>query len=574
MTDPQDLAARLTRLEHELSVVVRRLDAMQAAGPPHGAVAADPLPEPRPEPVVVPEAVASEVDLAEWATLLGRSFVVFGGAYLLRALTEGEYLPMMAGAGLGLLYAGGWLWAAHRHGATRRLSANVHGVTAVLVGWPLVWEASARFALLGPAAAALALMVLTTGAYVVAHRHRLPVIAGVAGFGTVIAALAVAMSADQYGAVSLLLVTLGSVTYWVSDAPARGWLRWPMAIAAGLSVMALTSRALATPPREPMLITLVAQMWVLATMQGSLAVRFVLLQRPARVFDMLQAASGLVIGIGGAVLVTRQAGAGVTLVGAVAALFAAGAYLAAYLRLVDRPRLLTSYYTALTFGVVSLVAALFILLEGAVLVMVALALAFAAFVAPAHVRLALVPHAAWLVIVALSASGAVSLAWTAWVGTPAVWPSIPVLAALTTGVGLLMVLRPQLTPDGGVVSEVARASLLVCAVLVVAVIGAVGVTFVAPVFAGNPPDAGVLASVRTGVVAVLALALGLAARWPRTAVLASLVYPVLVAGGLRLVLDDFRHSEPSTMFIALALYGAALAFAPRIASRKRAAPLA
>jgi len=46
-----------------------------------------------------------------------------------------------------------------------------------------------------------------------------------------------------------------------------------------------------------------------------------------------------------------------------------------------------------------------------------------------------------------------------------------------------------------------------------------------------------------------------------------LVYPVLAAGGVRLVLDDFRHSEPSTLFIALALYGAALAFAPRIASR-------
>ncbi len=563
MADPQDVTARLTRLEHELSEVVRRLETLEGTRP---AVVADPGSSPE-LVTVAAEAAASDVDLSHWATLFGRSFVVFGGAYLLRALTEGGYLPLMAGAGLGLLYAGGWLWAAHRDGATRRLSANVHGVTAVLVGWPLVWEASSRFALFGPAAAALVLLALTTCAYVVAHRHRLPVIAGVAGFGTVIAALAVAMSADQYGALSLLLVTLGSVTYWVSDAPARGWLRWPMAIAAGLSVMALTSRALAAPPREPMLLTLVAQMWLLATMQGSLAVRFVLLQRPARVFDMLQAASGLLIGIGGAVLVTRQAGAGVTLVGAVAALFAAGAYLAAYLRLVDRPRLFSSYYTALTFGVLALVAALFILLEGPTLVVIALALAVAALVAPAHVRLALVPHAAWLTIVALSASGAVSLAWTAWVGTPDAWPAVPRVAALTTGVGLLMVLWPRLTPDGGVASEVARASLLVCAALVVTVIGAAVVALVAPAFAGTPPDAGVLASVRTGVVAALALALGFAARSPRTALLASLVYPVLAAGGVRLVLDDFRHSEPSTMFIALALYGAALAFAPRIASR-------
>jgi len=407
MTDPQDVSARLARLERELSEVVRRLEVMEAARP---AVVTQAGPSPEAE-TLPPESAASDWDLSQWAALLGRSVVVFGGAYLLRALTEGGYLPMMAGAGLGLLYAGGWFWAAHRHGVDRRLSANVHGVTAVLVGWPIVWEAASRFALFGPATAALVLLVLTTCAYVVAYRHRLPVIAGVAGFCTVITALAVAMSADQFAVVSLLLITLGSVTYWVSDAPARGWLRWPMAIAAGLSVMAVTSRALATPPRESFLMALTAQAWLLATMQGSLAVRCVLLQRSARVFDMLQAASGLVIGIGGAVLVTRETG-GATLVGAVTALFAAGAYLAAFFRLVDRPHLQSSYYTALTFGVCALVAALFILLEGMPLVVVAVGLAVLLLVLPSHLRLALVPHVAWLIIVALSAAGAVGLAWT------------------------------------------------------------------------------------------------------------------------------------------------------------------
>ena len=43
-----------------------------------------------------------------------------------------------------------------------------------------------------------------------------------------------------------------------------------------------------------------------------------------------------------------------------------------------------------------------------------------------------------------------------------------------------------------------------------------------------------------------------------------LVYPVLVAGGIKLVVDDFRHSSPSTLFAALAVYGVALILAPRI----------
>ena len=43
-----------------------------------------------------------------------------------------------------------------------------------------------------------------------------------------------------------------------------------------------------------------------------------------------------------------------------------------------------------------------------------------------------------------------------------------------------------------------------------------------------------------------------------------LVYPVLVAGGLKLVVDDFMHSTPATLFVALAVYGVALILAPRL----------
>jgi hypothetical protein len=241
--------------------------------------------------------------------------------------------------------------------------------------------------------------------------------------------------------------------------------------------------------------------------------------------------------------------------------------MAAYFHLVDRPRLVRSYYTATTFGVVALVAALFMLLEGAALAAIALVLAVLVFGSPVPVRTALVPHGAWLIVVALLASGAFSLAWTAWVGTPTAWPAMSFWALVTMGAGLALVLLRRMPGDGGAAVEVARAALLVAAGCVVVAIGGVGVRVVAPLVAGTPPDAGVLASVRTGVVAALALALGLTARWPRAAVLASLVYPVLALGGIRLVVDDFFHSEPSTMFLALAMYGAALAFAPRLASR-------
>jgi len=43
-----------------------------------------------------------------------------------------------------------------------------------------------------------------------------------------------------------------------------------------------------------------------------------------------------------------------------------------------------------------------------------------------------------------------------------------------------------------------------------------------------------------------------------------LVYPVLVAGGFKLVWKDFRLDEPVALCVALAAYGGALILTPRL----------
>ena len=97
--------------------------------------------------------------------------------------------------------------------------------------------------------------------------------------------------------------------------------------------------------------------------------------------------------------------------------------------------------------------------------------------------------------------------------------------------------------------------------------GGLLVIILAPLIAGSPIDAGVLASLRTAVLSIAVIGLGASVRWPAVAAFSRLVYPVLVLGGVRLLLDDFRHSRPSTLFIALALYGMAWALGPRLAAR-------
>ena len=45
----------------------------------------------------------------QWLALVGRTLVILGGAYLLRALTNSHVLPVQAGIAAGLLYGAPWL---------------------------------------------------------------------------------------------------------------------------------------------------------------------------------------------------------------------------------------------------------------------------------------------------------------------------------------------------------------------------------------------------------------------------------------------------------------------------------
>lgn len=564
MAPQSESEARLQRLEGELADVVRRLQALeqvqqvQQVQPVQEVLPVQEIPQ-----VPQVQQVQPTTDITGMATLLGRTFVVFGGAYLLRALTESGRLPPTAGIVIGLAYAVTWLVAAHRVAAKQPLSAQFHGVTAVLIGWPIIWEAATRFGMLRPGAAALLLAAMTAIAWTIAARGRLDAVLGAAAFGTVVTALATASAVNHFGVFALVLVALSVVTYWE-----RAWLRWPIAIVSGLSVMAVTTRAVATPPLEPAWMTLLAQGALLATMQGSLAIRVLMQGKPVRLFDILQAASGLAIGVGGAVLLARGSTAGLGLIGAMTALLAFGAYLAAIVRLTDRPHMLGSYHTFTTFGLAALVTALVLLLGGAGLALVALTLAVVAIaIGPKRLAGSAPLHGAVYVMTALAASGALTVAFEVWTMRPSPWPTMPVIAWLTLAVtAVCATMRP--TPRGDVGDLITRSGRLLIAAACVFVAGGAAVMLLAPVVAGTPPDAGILASLRTALLSTSVVVLGVAARWPHTAIFARLVYPVLVLGGIRLLADDFRNSEPSTLFIALALYGLALAFGPRLALRR------
>lgn len=51
----------------------------------------------------------------------------------------------------------------------------------------------------------------------------------------------------------------------------------------------------------------------------------------------------------------------------------------------------------------------------------------------------------------------------------------------------------------------------------------------------------------------------------------ALVYPLLIAGGMKILVDDLRAGEPIVLVLSFSVYGAALLLAPRVLRRARLA---
>jgi hypothetical protein len=166
-----DVAARLEELAEAIRQVERRVAALERSGvgapvaprraAPAAAAGAGTLAE-----------VTADAAVGRVVPLVGRTLLVLAGAFVLRALTDSGKLPAGPGIALGFAYAGTWIAMADRAGRTgHALAAGFHGLAAVLIGFPLLFEAASRFQLLSPAAALAALTLLSAVALAVAARR-------------------------------------------------------------------------------------------------------------------------------------------------------------------------------------------------------------------------------------------------------------------------------------------------------------------------------------------------------------------------------------------------------------------
>ncbi len=507
-------------------------------------------------------------------SLLGRTLLVLAGAFVLRALTDAGTFPTWLGVALGFVYAGTWVAAADRAGAAERpASAVFHLVGAIVIGFPLLFEAATRFRLLSPVAAAAMLTVFTGVALAVAARRRHEVLAWLLALGGVATAVGLMAASGRLAPALAYVVLLGVVTVWLGYV--RDWhgVRWPVAFAADLGVLVLALRAVQPGSAEGPGTAMLLQLALLALFLGSFATRTLLLDRDVVPFEMVQTAGVLLVGLGGACFTAWHAGTGSTALGLASIVFGLASYgvAFAFVERRHRERVANCAFYA-TVGLVLVMTGTGFALPVAVLPVGWAALAIAAgAVARAFGRRMLAAHAATFAFGAAIASGLLEHAADALLTPPDAWQAASVasvlVAAAMAGTAWIASALPPRTP----VERIPR--LLLVAGLAAGTVGLL-VGWIASAIASTPSagaSPGAVATVRTAVLVAGALLLAwlgrlegwLEARW--------LAYPLLVAIGLKILIEDLPRSRPATLFLAFGLYGAALIVVPRI--RRRHAPI-
>ena len=536
----------------------------------------------------VPRAIASPSDIAlpagllqarpdaiVWLTLVGRTLMVLGGAYLIRAITESGRLSGSTGVVIGLGYALACLGAADRAGVRgdRKLSGAFHGLTAVLIGVPLLLEASTRFRFLSPETGAAALTTLTVLALSVAWHGRLQSVAAFAMIGSIGAALVLAARTNHPVPAAASLIVIGAATTAVADLREWPWLKWPPALAADLVVMALTSRVLVTHPLDDPRTVTALHVLLVATYAAPAVWRTLVRGHPARPFDVLQTALAMAFGVGGLWATThiQSPWAGV-IIASVMGLGAAGAYLAAFAVIEPRQGRAGTLVAYLTFGAALAFTAPALVASSATLaIFFALGALILTYAGRRLAQPAMMIHGAVFGVAAAIGSHFLATSTAVWM-TAGAWPAVaPLHTAVLAATAVCLGISPHEPPEAGRVSRwFSRTAGMMLAMVVVYTGGALLVRLLAMMLGGAPVAPGVLASVRTVTLATLALAAALLGRGFGLKEFRWLVYPLLLVAGLKLLVDDFPHSDPGTLFPALAAYGAALILAPRL-GRGRAA---
>ncbi len=565
----------LNELKSLVATLASRVDALETGSPQHIAVQDAPS-----RPVDPPKAAEvaetpERITPATMITLVGRSCLVFCGAFLLRAITDAGTIAQGTGIILGLAYAVFWLiaaeWAGRKHST---LSAEFHGLSSVLIAFPLLVEATHTFNVLSPNSASLVLTLVGAFGFAVAWIHRLPVLAWATSLASLSTALVLIRLTYRHEPFALVLLLLGLATVWL--AYRRGWhgIRWFTAFGADLVVLHMSVLAASAsgirPPFDELSIP-AAGLIALALFiiyLGSFAIRTLVRHRNVTAFEVCQTLAVLVIGFGGAARIARSTGTGFVILGLAAIVLSLISYAVAFASVDRRLGRGINFFFFTSLAIILMLYGSSVAAPETVCLPLWCVLALAAAgLGGRFDRVTLRAHAAVYVVAASMTAGIPGAAKTAFTDSAVAGHSLGALGLMVLGFSLVCYLILATTQIGTDTNWQARLPRFFVAVITAAGIGTLIVNGFALTGGGYASDPGWMAAIRSLILAVAALGLAAAGRRETFRELRWLVYPLLAVGGVKLVLVDLPTGNPSTLFLAFAAYGTALIVAPRLMKR-------
>jgi len=557
---------RLARVEARLAALEARLDRLEGGAAPRTESPAIEGDEGR-----VSSVLANVRETGSFLSLSGRAFLVLGGAFLVRAVTEAGWVPTLAGIFLGGAYAWLWLLLADRSGARGRTGeATTYAALAIVCGLPLAWEGAARFEVLPPAVATALVVALALAALFIAERRGLRVSIWITSLGALIALAALTFSTHALAATATGTLVLGLATAWLAYGR-RGWtaLRWVTAIAADVALLLaifLVTRAEGAPDSYRDLS--LAVVWVLAVALaagylGSFTLRTLLFRQDIGLFVAIQGFVAAWIGLGGAAAVARKAEQGLAATGGVTILVALATYAAAIVLLERRPELRHSFRFATSLAFLLLVWGSTLVATGDTLAVVWVVLAIvAAALAMRFGRASLALHAALLAAASGVAAGLHHAVVAALLGAPDGLAAVGSREWLPPWIAAIAVYL--LLWRGGDLMRPARRAAAVLAAIVAVLALAVFVIAVAAPSAGLTTSPQALALLRVAVLSGAAVLLAALRHFDPFAPLAGVPLAALAAAAAALAFDLARKGGPVTLFAGFALFGLALLAVARL----------
>jgi hypothetical protein len=550
-----ELESSVASLQAELTGLRMRVAALEAGS----AISA----RPNLAVTAIPDVDAAQVE--GWLALAGRTLVILGGAYLLRAITAAHIVPYGWGVAAGLLYGAPWLLLASRAGSRGRLlDAFCYGLSTALIGYPLVWEATVRFGVFTPLQSAVLVGALTAAAYALSFVWRLHSLAAIVTCGALASALGLAIETGAWVAFTTLALAAGLATLWLGYL--RDWvlLRWPAALLVDLLVVVLTGRA-----TGQFWAALAVQVLVVAGYLGSFAARTLRKGRRVIPFEVAQSIGILAVVLPCLFGFVAARPAGVLTAAAVLLACGVAIYAVSFTMVARRAPIENLFFYSLLAMALTAVGVA-IALPAMAGIVFALAGVAAAAGARRLVAVVLWTQAALFLTAAAIASGALAAATAALVAPASTWlaPGAAAWTAVACAGGALLIPPQRVGPlRYGIAAARLGLAVLVSWSVSGALVYVLGSAF------GAMPGWGPawLAALRTMIAVAVTLALAYASRRDAWREAGWLTYPMLVIVGAKLLTSDVPSGHPLTLFLALAAYGIALIAAPR-ARRSRPRP--